>query len=357
MKGKLLALFVFLSGIATAQCDAGFTWSFDSATDTLSLTANADNFGYIDRWYVKDTITNAGAESYFNLNTFKVCIPYGVYTFYITHVIASGNGNVCFERDTVYIDNTAGDICDPTFLTQVDYIVPYTTLYGVNHPDLSHIWIYGNDTISTNYICTLNRLINFSITHIISDNGSCQQEETDTIIASYYNEQECAAWFIYNLTNNPNEFELYSVTGNLYNHIWVIDGDTVGDGDFIFNHLFEWGGPHTVCLTVYNDYCADTWCDQIIAAGTEDMPWAMGSIYPNPTNGNLFVPVNAKQAQNLSFIIYNLLGQPVLSQNSAVNIGNQTIELSTESLPQGVYVLQIADKNTGSVFTKKIVKN
>lgn len=359
MKRKLLALFISLCGFANAQCDAGFTWIHNSANSSITCTANADNPGYFDRWILTDTLTLAGLDinpvSNFNNCTFN--IPYGQYYFYITHIISNSGSAICYDTDTIYIDNTQGSICNANYLKRVDFMVPYTRLVGSNAPGLNHLWIYGNDTISTTNICTLNRLVHFSITHVISDNGSCQQAETDTIIASYYNEQECGAWFIYNLTNNPNEFELYSVTGNLYNHIWVIDGDTVGDGDFIFNHLFEWGGPHTVCLTVYNDYCSNTWCDQIIAAGIEDMVSTVSSIYPNPTSGSIFISLLAKQNTDLQLTVYNLLGQPMLNQNSTIDFGNHTIQLQTENLAQGVYILQIANKKTGAVVTKKIVKD
>jgi hypothetical protein len=278
MKVKLLALFISVAGFANAQCDASFSWSFNSATDTLSLTANADNFGFIDKWFVNDTITNAGAESYYNLNTFKVAIPYGIYNFYVTHLIANGNGYICSLIDTIDIDNTNGSICDPRFLVKVDYVVPYTILYGVNHPDLSHIWILGGDTISTSYNCPIDQQVNFSIQHIVYNNSGCYEEITDT----------------------------------------------VGDVTTVF----------------------------------ETVPVAeIGTPYPNPTEGNISIPVNAIKTSQLAIAVYNLLGQPVLNQNNMVSAGNQTILLPTEGLAQGIYILQIADKKTGAVVTKKIVKD
>jgi hypothetical protein len=278
MKVKLLAIFISVAGFANAQYDASFSWSFNSATDTLSLTANADNFGFIDKWFVNDTITNAGAESYYNLNTFKVAIPYGIYNFYITHLIANGTGYICSVIDTIDIDNTNGSICDPGFLVKVDYVVPYTILYGVNHPDLSHIWIFGDDTISTTYYCGIDQQVNFSIQHIVYNNSGCYQELIDTV----------------------GEVTTLS--------------ETVPDVE-------------------------------------------IGSPFPNPTKDNITVSINAKKLQSLTFTAYNLLGQPVLSQNISVSSGNQTIKLPTENLAQGIYILHIADKRTGAVVTKKIVKD
>ncbi|UPT68952.1 MAG: T9SS type A sorting domain-containing protein [Sphingobacteriales bacterium JAD_PAG50586_3] len=99
------------------------------------------------------------------------------------------------------------------------------------------------------------------------------------------------------------------------------------------------------------------WCDQIIAAGIEDMASTVSSIYPNPTSGSIFISLFAKQNTDLQLTVYNLLGQPVLRQNNTVAVGNQTIQLPTENLAQGIYIVQIADKKTGAVVTKKIVKD
>ncbi|UPT68954.1 MAG: T9SS type A sorting domain-containing protein [Sphingobacteriales bacterium JAD_PAG50586_3] len=85
--------------------------------------------------------------------------------------------------------------------------------------------------------------------------------------------------------------------------------------------------------------------------------FSVGTPYPNPTEGAIAVNIITNKSQSLTFTVYNMLSQPVLSQSNAVGIGNQTIQLQTESLAQGIYILQIADKKTGAVVTKKIVKD
>jgi hypothetical protein len=97
--------------------------------------------------------------------------------------------------------------------------------------------------------------------------------------------------------------------------------------------------------------------DLLASANNMESKFSIGAPYPNPTEGNISIPVNAVKTNQLAITVYNLLGQPVLNQNNMVSTGNHTILLPTESLAQGIYILQIADKKTGTVVTKKIVKD
>jgi hypothetical protein len=63
------------------------------------------------------------------------------------------------------------------------------------------------------------------------------------------------------------------------------------------------------------------------------------AVYPNPTNGVLFVETRrATSLPDQTYRITNLMGQTVLSGN--INADNQQINVS--SLPQGMYFITFA---------------
>jgi hypothetical protein len=141
-------------------------------------------------------------------------------------------------------------------------------------------------------------------------------------------------------------------------HIWVIEGDTISTS---YNCTIDQQVNFSIQHIVYNNSgCYQELIDTVVvvtALSEKLFDTAIGSPYPNPNQDKIFIPVNAKKLQNLTFTVYNLLGQPVLNQTNAIDMGNQTIQLPTENLAQGVYILQISDKKTGVVVTKKIVKD
>jgi len=74
-------------------------------------------------------------------------------------------------------------------------------------------------------------------------------------------------------------------------------------------------------------------------------------IYPNPINGLLTIHSNTKVV-NGSFIIYNLLQQPVLFGKLD---GSGTNKIETASLADGAHVL-VVKQEENIIFTDKIIK-
>ena len=82
-------------------------------------------------------------------------------------------------------------------------------------------------------------------------------------------------------------------------------------------------------------------------AGNE-MTLAEPKIYPNPTNGHLFIDMEDAM-ENYSYRIYNLAGQ-TLQEGSL----QQNIDLS--NLSNGVYFINIRHKSQAIYFNQKIIK-
>ncbi len=73
------------------------------------------------------------------------------------------------------------------------------------------------------------------------------------------------------------------------------------------------------------------------------------SVYPNPTNGVLFVESrHGSSLPQTEYRVFNLMGQPIFSGKAS-----GTVRIDFSGQPKGIYVLQILDK--GKMITQKIV--
>ncbi len=91
----------------------------------------------------------------------------------------------------------------------------------------------------------------------------------------------------------------------------------------------------TVKITVGRVGIADTRLERVL-------------LYPNPVSGVLTI----EGARGLTLSIYDLVGRCVTPPILAAD----TETISTESLPKGVYMVEIMDKGTGEKVVRKVVK-
>lgn len=76
------------------------------------------------------------------------------------------------------------------------------------------------------------------------------------------------------------------------------------------------------------------------------------SVYPNPTSNILMVKLNEFQ-KDLSLKILDLLGNNIITYTNLSAISN---EINIDNLSNGIYLVEIRDKNQRIVHTDKIVK-
>jgi len=156
-----------------------------------------------------------------------------------------------------------------------------------------------------------------------------------------------------------------------------IDSIAVGAGPiFKINYLVDGGVPSTnvnmllasVNLTDifgnYNlQYIGSNGVFVITALGTEDetiIPetFSMSTNYPNPFNPLTHVDFDVPEQSNVSFSIYSLLGQQVLSISSAYQPGSYKFtwngrDQMGNALPSGVYILKMESESF--LKTRKLV--
>ncbi len=75
---------------------------------------------------------------------------------------------------------------------------------------------------------------------------------------------------------------------------------------------------------------------------TEDI--SLLSLFPNPTNDNCTLQFTLQLPKTLSLSVVNVLGQKVMTiGNNLYNEGENSINLKTSNLPQGIYTIQLSD--------------
>lgn len=91
-------------------------------------------------------------------------------------------------------------------------------------------------------------------------------------------------------------------------------------------------------------YCWNT-CTKCEAIGVAEQALNNVKIYPNPTTETLFIEMGQFLERDSKVLVYNMLGELMISKTSNQNNGNGTINLDTHSLKQGIYLLKIEADN------------
>ena len=85
-----------------------------------------------------------------------------------------------------------------------------------------------------------------------------------------------------------------------------------------------------------------------------DPTLTINQIFPNPTANILHLQLNAKEYSRETIKLYNSQGQLTFRKSVEIFTGNNTIDLDIESLPKGVYFINIPGKKEALSWHKLI---
>jgi len=153
----------------------------------------------------------------------------------------------------------------------------------------------------------------------------------------------------FHLQANPSHFG-YTATGN---------GNEI-EGSFSWtpnlNHVRT--NPYLVVFRVSDNFFYYDETVQIEVALASDIhdrsTYLIEDIYPNPTSGNVTIPLSLNSSKDLIFEIYNILGVKVSSRFISLSAGNHLI-MNPINLDNGQYFINIVDRNGLTISTKKLI--
>ena len=81
----------------------------------------------------------------------------------------------------------------------------------------------------------------------------------------------------------------------------------------------------------------------------------LAKAYPNPFSSAITLNLNSEEAADVQLVLTDLMGRVITTQNQGVEAGASSLKVSVEqSLPQGVYLLQVTQGEATSTF--RVVK-
>ncbi|HIF14224.1 MAG TPA: T9SS type A sorting domain-containing protein, partial [Bacteroidetes bacterium] len=108
-------------------------------------------------------------------------------------------------------------------------------------------------------------------------------------------------------------------------------------------HTYLANNTYNVCLTVTNPWGNDQECKNITLdqVGIEEMGMNIGSILPNPANGNIHINLNGNDVNDLNIGIYNILGEMITEEYVNQLNGNMTYSFDISTQAEGVYFVRL----------------
>lgn len=167
----------------------------------------------------------------------------------------------------------------------------------------------------------------------------------------------CKPIAYFKISQTSEKATLYTNSSVENNIKWVINNVVIKDSIF-FTRSFAKNSNNNIKLVLSNACGSDSISQTFFfAAGITPLQPSFFTVYPNPTPHKLWIDVseNLPGALNLNKVsveVLDLAGKII--SNSFSQIGNNKLELNTENLSPGIYIVRIGHQN--SFVNLKFVK-
>ncbi|MEM6343955.1 MAG: M43 family zinc metalloprotease [Bacteroidota bacterium] len=113
------------------------------------------------------------------------------------------------------------------------------------------------------------------------------------------------------------------------------------DGETNFRFKFVAVNDYGNCITIDNIELAGV-CSPIANIEPPLLPGTDFRIFPNPSQGNVWIELKSGQGQLAQIKLLNMLGQPIYQQEQQLIQGNNRFELDLSRYPAGTYVVELS---------------
>lgn len=357
-----------------AITDLSTTSSGSAATYSFMSFYQMPNWVYQGTVYLQPNSTSATYT--FNQN--------GNYTYLIevqdsiTNCSDSTGGTFTISN---VVNNTPN--CDASFYGNTANNQNTVNFYatGTNSNSTTYYWDFGDGNTSnlanpTHTFGTSGWQI-VCLTVIDSSGNMCSDYYCDSVYASGNSNPPCnASFYLFQDSINAGLYYAWNnSTGSNLNYFWDFGDGTTSNLPYP-THTYNAVGNYTLCLTVWNNNgCADTICQvlsvvvkasgttlnvlepgQSLSVAEEVNAISELNLYPNPNNGNYRITLNATQNTEVIVNTNNLMGQTLNSNRINLEQGSNEILFNNQDLPNGIYIINIINEQTGVALIKKMIK-
>lgn len=275
----------------------------------------------------------------------------------------------CFDSASVILKPVPP--CQDAFITQIQGLkVLFKPI--MNYLQYNYEWDFGDSTFSKDR----------SPVHIYKRPGTykvCQTIQcggTNTSTACMMVKvNRCHAFFTPAM-DTSKKFTLFLINrssrSGTTQYKWDFGDGSVGTGRTP-THQFNGYGRFRICLTVSDGTCISDFCDTIgldstgrlykarswqlivvdeIAFGTPPQPKPVVKIFPNPNQGKVNIEFESGLQEYEKLEILNIQG--ALVHEETLTGKNERLEINTEKLHQGMYIIRLSNARTYSLH--KMIK-
>ena len=243
-----------------------------------------------------------------------------------TYVLTAIDDIGCSANDTI-------TITEPSAISITDSVQNVTcnggndgsvtaTVSGGN-PNYSYLWTNGDSTD------TSNNLTAGAYTVTVTDANGCVATSSSSV-------SEPTA-LVASAVDNANGSATASATGGTptYNYQW----DAAAANQTTETATGLGNGTYSVIVTDASG-CTDSTSVTITGVSFGEIANLSNlDMFPNPTNGNVFVKLDLIEASNVEILIMNTIGQAVMTQ-TLEGIISKKVELQTGNFTAGIYTVQ-----------------
>lgn len=326
-----------------------FWFQFDASkltyVSTSSLVPGLDAFSNfnINNSYLSNTSSGASIDFVVPLNTNLIKLKFSINGLCTTilpadfyNITTLINGEVSSKK--IIEDASAFDILTPSPFCSNAFITFNCANNVFGKPIQSYLWNFGNNMTSTN--------AEDSTTYLNSNNYQISLNLTTTDGCLYTFSKQISVF------ESPQSSFTYVWTPNLSNAIFTntstINNGTIsssfwdfGDGSSSsstnITHTYSSLGSYVVSLEVVSNLgCASTSSVQISNVNQlEENSLADISLYPNPSDNTLHIPLNKADI----IYVYDCFGRLIFSKE--LNKSCEQLELTTRDFEAGKYFVEV----------------
>lgn len=150
-------------------------------------------------------------------------------------------------------------------------------------------------------------------------------------------------------------FQFKTTSAVSINSVWDFgDGKTDTTNKKTITHVYTSSGKFTVKLTEGTAGCSDDTSMQVDAGnvGIGTLGETLFSVYPNPVENILVVDFSSFVGQPTSLELIDMSGQRKIYLTESQLVKNSLLEIATDDLPSGVYIIKIGTLTNGSGYQK-----